>query len=303
MKFGASGNCLNLRQWYSALMAVRLFYVDESYDDTTFCLSALSIRHTHWKECFDLVKAHRRQLKVTYGIPLYKQIHSRDFVRGRGRVSKKGITKWERSRIFLSFLHLAASLPTAMVFNVCLPKKGLADAQMTAWDRLTNRIERTMRKFDEHEQRVRSKICDAVDELDPPLAESERNSLKVRLNLFRARAIIIADQGRENEITTALRRMHVHNLIPSQFGKWESGLAAKNITTDRIIEDPFFKPSGRSYFLQLADCIAYALLKQEVVPTPHVKKYGIDGMFPVLDPVLYKRASPRDKKQQGVVRA
>ena len=281
-------------------MAVRLFYIDESYDDTTFCLSAISVRHTHWKECFELVKAHRKQLKVSHGILLRKQIHSRDFVRGRGRISRRGITKWERSRIFLSFLHLATSLPAAMVFNVCLPKKGLADVQMKAWDRMTNRIERTMRRFDEHEHRYRSQICDAIDELDPNISETMCNDVRARLLLFRARALIIADQGRESQITSALRRMHVHNMIPSQFGRWETGLTAKNITTDRIIEDPFFKPSARSYFLQLADCISYSLLKQEVPPTPQIKKYSVDKMFPVLEPVLYRWASPRNP--QGIVR-
>jgi hypothetical protein len=133
------------------------------------------------------------------------------------------------------------------------------------------------------------------------MGERTINRLKVRLNLFRARAFIIADEGRENEIVKALRRMHVHNYIPSQYGHWEPGVVAKNITTDRIVEDPVFKASARSYFLQLVDCVAFALLKQEVPPTPAIEKYGVDKMFPVLGPVLYTKASPRDP--QGIVRA
>lgn len=282
-------------------MAVRFFYIDESYNDDTFCLSGLSIRHTDWKECFDAVRSHRKALKIKYGIPLSKELHARDLVRGRGQISIKTVGKWERSRIFLGLLHLITELPTVKLFNICLPKKGLADVQMKAWDRITNRIERTMRRFDEHEQRERSRICDAFDEADVQVPAKIVDGLKTRLNLFRARAFIIADEGREHEITKALRRMHVHNFIPSQFGRWESGLVAKNITTDRIIEDPVFKSSGRSYFLQLVDCIAFALLKQEVPATPDIKKYGIDKMFSVLEPVLYRQASPRDF--QGIVRA
>lgn len=41
----------------------------------------------------------------------------------------------------------------------------------------------------------------------------------------------------------------------------------KNIPNDRLIEDPFFKASHQSYFLQAADFIAFALLKAEVPPT------------------------------------
>ena len=50
--------------------------------------------------------------------------------------------------------------------------------------------------------------------------------------------------------------MHVFNPIPSQFGEWSPGQKAKNITVDRIIEDPIFKASHHSYFVQLVDCVA-----------------------------------------------
>jgi hypothetical protein len=54
--------------------------------------------------------------------------------------------------------------------------------------------------------------------------------------------------------------------IPSRFSAWHDGSLTMNITTDPVIEDPVFKPSNRSYFIQLADCVAYALLKREVPP-------------------------------------
>jgi hypothetical protein len=40
-----------------------------------------------------------------------------------------------------------------------------------------------------------------------------------------------------------------------------------------------FKKSHQSYFIQFADAVAFSLLKREVVPTPHVKRYEIDRMF------------------------
>jgi len=61
-------------------MPVRFFYVDESYDDEKFCLSAISIRHSDWKECFDRVKEHRVNLKKDYGLYIRKEIHARDLV-------------------------------------------------------------------------------------------------------------------------------------------------------------------------------------------------------------------------------
>ncbi|HEV3449241.1 MAG TPA: DUF3800 domain-containing protein, partial [Gemmataceae bacterium] len=130
---------------------------------------------------------------------------------------------------------------------------------------------------------------------------TELEQLQRRVMNYRARAVIIADQGREPEIEKAVRKMHVFNPIPSKYGEWETGGVTKNITTDRIIEDPVFKPSHRSYFVQLADCVAYALLKKETAPTARIKRYGIDTMFDrALTNVCFRHASPKDP--QGIVR-
>jgi hypothetical protein len=125
--------------------------------------------------------------------------------------------------------------------------------------------------------------------------------VEARLLAYRARAVIIADEGREPDITRTLRKMSVFNPIPSRFGSWEPGVASRNIATERIIEDPVFKPSHQSYFLQLADCVAYALLKREVPPSTNVKKYEIHKMFEsALSGACFRPASPRDPL--GIVR-
>jgi hypothetical protein len=133
------------------------------------------------------------------------------------------------------------------------------------------------------------------------LSAEDAEKIDLRLNIYCSRATIFADEGREFEITKALRKMHVYNPIPSQLGGWANGSFTRNITTDRIIEDPVFKPSHRSYFIQLADCVAFALLKSEVPPTPVIKKYGIPEMFEdALSGVCFVDASPRE--HLGIVR-
>lgn len=288
-------------------MSVRFFYVDESYDRSKFCLSAIGIRHSHWQEAFDEIKAHRESLKAVYGIPLRTELHATEFVHGRGRISQQLVTKWARSRIFLDTLNLVARLPETMLFNVCLPNKGIAETQMRAWDRLINRIERTMREMDDRELPLRNQLVTAVnnsittEEVPTTISPTVAEQIETRLKAYRARAFLIADEGREREITTAVRRMHVFNPVPSRFGQWSSGSRTQNIPTVRIIEDPVFKRSDRSYFLQLADFVAFALLKREVAPTPTVAKYDIHKMFDEsLAGVCYRRASPRDPL--GIVR-
>ncbi len=279
-------------------MSVRFFYVDESFDDKKFCLSALSIRHSVWKECFEMIRAHRSNLKRQHGIFMNKEVHARDFVSGRGRIGDKVISKFHRSQIFLGMLELVSKLPDVQVFNVCLENKNHKNVQMDAWDRLVNRVERTMKEFDEREARTRDKTLKAIQ---PRVTAREMKYLERCMKTYRARAFIISDEGKEQEITKALRKMRVFNPIPSQFEAWPGGEKTKNITATRIVEDPTFKSSSRSYFIQLVDCIAFSLLKREVDPTPNVKKYKIHEMFETaLKDVCFLPASAKDPL--GIVR-
>jgi hypothetical protein len=177
-------------------VSVRIFYIDESYDDKKFCLSAIAIRHTEWKECFNLVREHRKKLKQDHGIFLRKEIHATDFVAGRGRISDREIGKWERSRIFFGLLELVARLPKVLCFNVCLDNSNHPDPEMTAWDRIINRIERTLLEFENRELPMRRSL---VTEASVSISQDNADKLRERLNSYRARAMIVADEGRETD--------------------------------------------------------------------------------------------------------
>ena len=239
-------------------------------------MSAIGIRHVDWRDCFLLVRQHRAILKQDHGIYLRKEIHAHEFVSGRGRVSPMVISKYERSRVFEGLLRLVASLPNVMIINICLDVAGRKNPQLDAWDRLLNRVERTLLEIERRELPLRKRLVATLPDQFPDAA---RGCLESRLNAYRSRALIFADQGRETEITRALRKMNVFNPIPSQFGAWTGELKTKNMPVERIIEDPVFKQSHQSYMIQLADCVAFSLLKREVPPTPNIKKYGIHRMF------------------------
>jgi len=272
-------------------MSVRIYYVDESYDAQKFCLSAVGIRHSEWKACFEAIREYRKQIKTDHGVLLRKEIHASEFVAGRGRLGDRMLNKWLRSRIFFGLLELASSFPQVTVFNVCLDNANHDDAQMIAWDRLTNRIERTARYHETQEQPHRRQLASLVQ----GLTVEQKDSLERRLMSYHPRAIITADEGRELEITRALRKMHVFNPIPSRFGAWPSGQRTQNITTERIIEDPVFKSSAQSYFIQIADCVSFALLKRETTAVPHIERYGINKMFDqTIARVCYRKACQND---------
>lgn len=278
-------------------MSAFLIYVDESYNDDIFCLSGLLLKSDHWREAFQMVKDHRAQLKADHGVLLRKEIHARDLVAGRGRLGPKDIGKWQRSRIFHGLLGLVARLPKVRLFNVALPFKGEADPQLKAWDRLLNRIDRTLRDVEEREADVRRRILQVVQS---HASKDLADSAELRL-AYSAQAIVIADEGRDVEITRVFRKMSVHNPIPSDRGTWPDGGSFRNTPMRRIIEDPVFRDSSSSYMLQLVDCVAFALLKREVPPTANISRYGINTMFEEqLAGICLKAASRTDPL--GIVR-
>ncbi len=278
-------------------MTVRLFYVDESYDSEKFCLSAICIRHQDWKDCLREIRQYRQILKRDYGIYIRKELHAHKFISGRGKISDRTLSKWERSRIFFNVLNMISRLPHIKLINICIDAKGRKDPQLDAWDRLLNRIERMMLTFEETELPKRKNLLALITGKERDIEE-----IGIRLEAFRPRAIIIADEGRELEITKIFRKMNIYNPIPSQRGIWTgTGGSTKNIPIERIIEDPVFKKSQQSFFIQLADCISFSLLKRETEPTKNIKKYGIDKMFErALSGICFRKTHPKDPL--GIVR-
>ena len=102
------------------------------------------------------------------------------------------------------------------------------------------------------------------------------------------KGIIIADNTDVDSIRKIYRKMHVINPIPSYFGGF------RNLPIQFVIEDPVFKDSKQSYFVQLADITAYFTM-QYLSPNKFVKRQGAKKYFERLEPIIIKQASPSDK--------
>lgn len=238
---------------------MHLIYIDDSRDEQLCVFSALAIPVAEWHQAFEQVRDFRRAIKTAYGIFVYKELHAWKFVSGRGRISNRIVTKGQRCAIFKDALSMTAQLPGARVFNAVFPKA----ADETAFEWLLNRIDRAMQAWDSH-------------------------------------ALLVCDEGKETIYTRLVRRMYVYNPIPSQFGHWTgTGQSWKNIPLSRIVEDPFFKDSQQSYFIQLADFAAYALLRQEN-QLPSKNRYGLHEAFDELEPILVTEATRKDPR--GIIR-
>ena len=121
------------------------------------------------------------------------------------------ITRHRRCQIFKDALSLIAALPQVRLLNSVFPKH----LKARSFERLLNRINRNVESYS-------------------------------------TRALLVVDQGSEAEYTRLYRRMRVYNPITSSQGHWaDTSQRTKNIPIERIIEDPFFKDSAKSYFIQL----------------------------------------------------
>lgn len=114
--------------------------------------------------------------------------------------------------------------------------------------------------------------------------------------------LLFFDQGDETEATKRIRRMRIHNPIPSRFGTWAATAAySKSIPLSRGVEDSIFKDSKSSYFIQLADFCAYALLRMER-PIESRTALGYDAMYEELRPVSRRFTNPSDPRGMGIIR-
>lgn len=125
------------------------------------------------------------------------------------------------------------------------------------------------------------------------------NRINRTMLTWESKAILFCDEGEEGKYTRLARKLGAFNPIPSKYGVWPDGSPQKSIPTNRILEDPIFKDSQKSYFIQLADFCAFSLLRREI-PTPATRKHGTHKAFEQLKPICVLAANPKDPF--GIVR-
>lgn len=118
-----------------------------------------------------------------------------------------------------------------------------------------------------------------------------------RINTFvkkkKDTAIIICDEGK-NYIKLQKKLTRI-NYIPSIVNRWQYN----NAPTRNIIEDIWHRNSKDSIFIQMSDFCAYALLRRER-QIPSKNKYGLNLSFCILERIMVKAASSKDRL--GIVR-
>ena len=123
------------------------------------------------------------------------------------------------------------------------------------------------------------------------LFERLLNRIHVNVTKAGSHALIISDEGKSYD--AQLRRLRKHNIIRGRYLMSDGNFPLVNMPLKLIVEDPVYRDSSRSFFIQAADFCAFSLLRFRH-PTPTTIVSGIDQAFRILEPICVKAAFYRD---------
>jgi len=246
-----------------------LMYVDESGDpgpynglnSKFYILSGLIIEDRNWMQLFERSKTFRNYLKNEYGFPLRTEIHSSELARVKKNEIYKQFRKSVRMKIFKDSCSAISQIFSACkIINVCFDKRNFIDVK-SFQDLAWNRL---VRRFDYH---LKEDLYDL--------------------------GMIVPDIGDNKAITSQLRRLRSGDFL---YPKYSESLSTM---VENIIEDPVFRDSNNSIFIQFADCIVTALRYKEF-PKSSLNKYQVHHQYKKLTHLYFVPA--RSNEELGIVR-
>jgi uncharacterized protein DUF3800 len=110
------------------------------------------------------------------------------------------------------------------------------------------------------------------------------------------RGLLVCDNTDGKKLVRLVRKMSVYNPIANQP---QFGTGYRNLALQFLVEDPIFRDSEWSQFIQAADVCAH-LLYEFACPSSYMRQKGGRNYFKRLLPILCLRASPGDP--HGIVR-
>ncbi len=250
-------------------------YVDESGDcglakspTRNFVLTGLVVHELRWQAYLEEMINFRKLLKKKFGLRLREEFHAAGFITRPGELVR--IKRHDRLAMIRHFADFLAGLSDISLINVVVDKQGKPegfDVFESAWRSLIQRFENTISKRN----------------FPGPASSDERG-------------MIFCDHTDDKKLMLLLRQMRRYNPVPNMplFG---SGY--RNLPLNYIIEDPSFRDSGHSYFVQAVDLAAF-LLYQHIAPNAYFRRHAGQHYFERLAPILCLKASSTDPN--GIVR-
>lgn len=203
--------------------------MDESGDDgfpkyssEIFVLTSVYMDHQVWKNNYTKLMEFRRFISKNYHIPVKLELKIHDLLHDKNPYREMCLKNQIRVEIFDKYFQMLTQLELKII-NVVINKKNITLQEYSVLEKaLTYNI-----------QRIENDL-------------KENSGLK--------KFMIITDEGRLNKMRDITRKIQKVNFIPSIY---QPQPYRKEI--ECMIEDPLSKNSKESYFIQIADTIAWVV--------------------------------------------
>ena len=254
---------------------MHMMYVDGSGDSGLqdsptryYVLTGVVLHEIKWQTYLDQLVAFRCRMRATFGLRAAEELHAAAMINKPGPLVR--IRRNDRLTIIRALADEMAAMPDLSIINVLVDKIGKPpsyDVFAMGWKSLLQRFENTIlnRNF-------------------PGPANPDE------------RGMVFPDNTDNPKVTQLLRQVRRYNPVPNQP---RFGIGYRNLLVTHLIEDPSFRDSRHSYFVQAADLAAF-LLYQYLAPCAYIRKKGARDYFLRLGPVLCRVASSTDPL--GIVR-
>ncbi len=215
-------------------------YIDESGDtgndpgrsSRTYTLGCVLVESDTWNASFDSLIAFRRRLNQTYGIPIRSEVKANFLIRNSGTFKNLNLNPNDRKMIYKAHFDQLSQDPNLRAFGIVVHKSMNYSGKAVFEFAWTTLLQRL-----------------------------ERTSY----GLGNIPILIIHDEG-ENSSIRKLARWSRRRLSS---GSIISG-GSRHLPFSKLLDDPVSKASHESYFLQLADLVAYAAFRRIYAPSPSV---------------------------------
>jgi hypothetical protein len=201
-----------------------LAFVDESGDTglagtATYTLGCVLVEADQWKNSFDDLREFRRRLRAKYGIPVRAEIKSNFLIHSGGELKNLELTPNDRKMIYRAHFDQMAKSNTFKAFAIVVHKAGYLEKDEIFTDAWISLLQRLE-------------------------ATSRHKDKKI---------LLIHDEGNDDSIKRLTRWSRYRLSAGSQY--------SNNFNLHpfiNLVEDPIPRKSQESYFIQLADLVAYA---------------------------------------------
>jgi hypothetical protein len=227
---------------------VLVAYIDESGNtgdpnnggSLTFTLGCVLVDADNWPTAFDGLLRFRRRVRDKFGVHMRAEIKANYLLRNGGDLRTYNLGHGARHVIYRAHLRVLTPLGVR-AFAIVVDKR----AGYTSPTDCFNTAWETL------------------------LQRLERTSTKER-----TRFLVIHDEGENDAVRRWVRRARRYLTAGSAYGGGQIVTPASF-----LVDDPVARQSRQSYFIQVADLLAYAAFRSVVPPGPNIESICPQGMW------------------------